>query len=67
MRIARPLILPVNASLIVRLVFGWGAISEKEQPGGQQIINQTQTVKMKGVKVGRDFNIAPVQEGGKKT
>ena len=39
----------------------------KEQPGGQQIINQTQTVKMKGVKVGRDFSIAPVQEGGKKT
>lgn len=39
----------------------------KEQPGGQQIINQTQTVKVKDVKVGRDFNIAPVQEGGKKT
>ncbi len=28
----------------------------KEQPGGQQIINQTQTVKVKDVKVGRDFN-----------
>ena len=39
----------------------------KEQPSGQQVINQTQTVKVEDVKVGRDFNIVPVQEGGKKT
>ena len=39
----------------------------ENEPGGQQIVNQTQTVKVKDVKVGRDFNIAPVQESGKKT
>ncbi|MEM7578432.1 MAG: hypothetical protein AAF316_01030 [Cyanobacteria bacterium P01_A01_bin.80] len=39
----------------------------KEQPGGQQIINQTQTNTVRDVKVGNDFNFAPVQEGIKKT
>ena len=38
----------------------------KEQPGGQQIINQTQTNTVSGVTVGGDFEFKPVQEGGSK-
>ena len=40
----------------------------KEQPGGQQIINQTQTTttKVRGVNVGGNFEIKPVQEGASK-
>ena len=38
----------------------------KEQPGGQQIINQTQTNKVSGVTVGGNFEFKPVQEGGSK-
>ncbi len=38
----------------------------KEQPGGQQIINQTQTNTVSGVNVGGDFEFKPVQEGGSK-
>ena len=37
----------------------------KQQPGGQEIINQTQTNTVSGVNVGGDFNFAPVQEGKK--
>lgn len=37
----------------------------KEQPGGQQIINQTQTNTVSGVTVGRDFEFKPAQESGK--
>ncbi len=36
----------------------------KEQPGGQQIINQTQTNTVSGVTVGGNFEFKPVQEGG---
>ncbi len=39
----------------------------KEQPGGQEIVNQTQTNTASGNTVGRDLNFAPVQEGVKKT
>ncbi|BAY95744.1 MULTISPECIES: hypothetical protein [unclassified Tolypothrix] len=35
----------------------------KEQPGGQQIINQTQTNTMSGNTVGGNVNFAPVQQG----
>ena len=38
----------------------------KEQPGGQQIINQTQTNEVSGVNVGGNFEFKPVQEGGSK-
>ena len=38
----------------------------KEQPGGQQIINQTQTNIVRGVNVGGNFEFKPVQEGGSK-
>lgn len=38
----------------------------KEQPGGQQIINQTQTNTVSGVTVGGDFEFKPVQESGSK-
>jgi hypothetical protein len=37
----------------------------KEQPGGQEIINQTQTNTVSGVTVGRNFEFKPVQEGKK--
>lgn len=37
----------------------------KEQPGGQEIINQTQTNTVSGVKVGGNFEFKPVQEGKK--
>ena len=37
----------------------------KEQPGGQEIINQTQTNTASGNTVSGDFNFAPVQEGKK--
>ena len=37
----------------------------KEQPGGQEIINQTQTNTASGNTVGGNFNFAPVQEGKK--
>lgn len=37
----------------------------KQQPGGQEIINQTQTNTVSGVNVGGDFNFAPVQQGKK--
>ncbi|MCC3408439.1 MAG: hypothetical protein JGK17_23210 [Microcoleus sp. PH2017_10_PVI_O_A] len=37
----------------------------KEQPGGQDIINQTQTNTVSGVNVGGDFEFKPVQEGKK--
>ncbi|NEO10417.1 hypothetical protein [Moorena sp. SIO3I8] len=39
----------------------------KDEPGGQQIINQTQTNTASGNTVGGDFKFAPVQEGVKKT
>lgn len=35
----------------------------KEQPGGQQIINQTQTNTASGNTVSGNFNFAPVQNG----
>ena len=35
----------------------------KEQPGGQEIINQTQTNTVSGVTVGGNFEFKPVQEG----
>jgi cell division septum initiation protein DivIVA len=35
----------------------------KEQPGGQEIINQTQTNTMSGNTIGGNVNFAPVQEG----
>jgi hypothetical protein len=35
----------------------------KEQPGGQEIINQTQTNTASGNTIGGDFNFTPVQEG----
>ncbi|NJK67510.1 MAG: hypothetical protein HC941_14150 [Microcoleus sp. SU_5_3] len=37
----------------------------KEQPGGQDIINQTQTNTVSEVNVGGDFEFKPVQEGKK--
>ena len=37
----------------------------KEHPGGQEIINLTQTNTVSNVTVGQDFNFAPVQEGKK--
>ena len=37
----------------------------KEQPGGQEIINQTQTNTVSGVTVGGNFEFKPVQEGKK--
>jgi hypothetical protein len=39
----------------------------KDEPGGQEIINQTQTNIASGNTVGGDLNFAPVQEGIKKT
>ncbi len=38
----------------------------KEQPGGQQIIDQTQTNTVSSVNVGGNFEFKPVQEGGSK-
>ena len=38
----------------------------KEQPEGEQIINQTQTNTVSGVNVGGNFEFKPVQEGGSK-
>ncbi len=38
----------------------------KDQPGGQQRINQTQTNTVSGVIVGGNFEFKPVQEGGSK-
>ncbi|WP_427159975.1 hypothetical protein ACQFX9_29075 [Aliinostoc sp. HNIBRCY26] len=35
----------------------------KEQPGGQQIINQTQTNTMSGNTISGNVNFAPVQQG----
>jgi hypothetical protein len=37
----------------------------EEQPGGQEIINQTQTNNASGNTVSGNFNFAPVQEGKK--
>ncbi|MGB8689577.1 MAG: hypothetical protein WCD53_19865 [Microcoleus sp.] len=37
----------------------------KEQPGGQEILNQTQTNTVSGVTVGGNFEFKPVQEGKK--
>jgi hypothetical protein len=37
----------------------------KDQPGGQEIINQTQTNTVSGVSVGGNFEFKPVQEGKK--
>lgn len=37
----------------------------KEQPSGQEIINQTQTNTVSGVNVGGNFEFKPVQEGKK--
>ena len=37
----------------------------KEQPGGQDIINQTQTNTVNSVTVGGNFEFKPVQEGKK--
>ena len=37
----------------------------KEQPGGQEIINQTQTNTVSGVNVSGNFEFKPVQEGKK--
>lgn len=37
----------------------------KEQPGGQEIINQNQTNTVSNVTVGQNFNFAPVQESKK--
>ncbi|MEO0013293.1 MAG: hypothetical protein RLZZ535_1682 [Cyanobacteriota bacterium] len=37
----------------------------KEQPGGQEIINQTQTNTVSGVNVGGNFEFKPVQDGSK--
>ncbi len=40
----------------------------KEQPGGEQIVNQTQTNTVSGIgSIGGNFSFSPVQEGGKKT
>lgn len=36
----------------------------KEQPEGQQIINQTQTNTVSGVNVGGDFEFKPTQQNG---
>ncbi len=36
----------------------------KEQPGGQQIINQTQNNTVSDVNVGGNFEFKPVQKGG---
>ena len=36
----------------------------KEQPGGQQTINQTQTNTVSGVNVGGNFDFNTVQQGG---
>ena len=38
----------------------------KDESGGQQIINQTQTNTVSGNKVGGDFTFLPVQESIKK-
>lgn len=38
----------------------------KDKPGGQQIVNQTQTNTASGNTVTGDFNFSPVQEGIKK-
>lgn len=38
----------------------------QEQPGGQNIINQTQNNTVSGVNVGGNFEFKPVQEGGSK-
>lgn len=35
----------------------------KDEPGGQKIINQTQTNTVRDVEVGRDLKFAPVQKG----
>lgn len=40
-------------------------IKLKEQPGGQEIITQTQTNTVSGVNVGGNFEFKPVQEGKK--
>lgn len=37
----------------------------KEQPGGQEIINQTQSNTVSGVNVGGNFEFKPVQKGKK--
>lgn len=37
----------------------------KEQPGGQAMINQTQTNTVSGVNVGGNFEFKPVQDGSK--
>jgi hypothetical protein len=37
----------------------------KEQPGGQEIINQTQTNTVSNVTIGGNFEFKPVQEGKK--
>ena len=37
----------------------------KDQPGGQEIINQTQTNTVSNVTVGGNFEFKPVQEGKK--
>lgn len=37
----------------------------KEQPGGQEMINQTQTNTVSGVNVGGNFEFKPVQDGSK--
>ena len=39
----------------------------KDEPGGQQIINQTQTNIASGNTVGGNFNFSPVQKGVEKT
>jgi hypothetical protein len=39
----------------------------KDEPGGQEIINQTQTNIVSGNTVGGNLNVSPVQEGIKKT
>ena len=38
----------------------------QEQPGAEQIINQTQTNTVSGVNIGGNFEFKPVQEGGNK-
>ncbi|MFM2303588.1 MAG: hypothetical protein RLZZ135_998 [Cyanobacteriota bacterium] len=37
----------------------------KEQPGGQAMINQTQTNTVRGVNVGGNFEFKPIQDGSK--
>jgi hypothetical protein len=37
----------------------------KEQPGGQAMINQTQTNTVSGVNVGGNFDFKPIQDGSK--